>query len=599
VRSRPESPDIKPQPQPLSTSALPMAVWEDHLLPLLECKDAARLGSTCKALKGVVREVFRNLSSVRWEKLQAALTTFPRARTIALSYHQPKGWEAHHQPKGWEDAESKALVEWLVGGGHGGAITRIMTTWRYPRDDVLNNFVHAALRRGALPSLKAVAANMCHAPHRAMLAEGRLGGMHELCLTVVWNREVAPQLAALGLLRQLPALAKLELRLYTEGGYRPGPVQWAPFIPPSLKALYIWNRDCSFGTSLLLALPGMLAASGAGIERLKLDMGLEYQFAWRVDERLVHVAQALRCCSRTLKTFSLDKRLWVGVEYKADCADAWERLRVQWADVLSSMSTCRELEVLELPSIGVEPLFPPGTAFARLTHLQICDSRREDPPDAGVMGLWELMASGGLPALATLKVMLEEDQWGGAEEVRTRVAPAFEAVAGTLRHFYLDHTGLDLDDYPPSGEGMGYEWGVAVGKLRRLNDLALGLWHDGRIHHAFAQGLAAGRGDRPLPLLWRMGAAAGVFRNPDLVASLLLPSVRVFASGQHTQQTVLLTACALRQAGYEHIWAQLSFVPKIWTYLFDAKVVLLPQCAIAENRAIYDYHWRQLPQFFD
>jgi hypothetical protein len=36
-----------------------MAVWEDHLLPLLTCKDAARLGCTCKALRGVVREHFR------------------------------------------------------------------------------------------------------------------------------------------------------------------------------------------------------------------------------------------------------------------------------------------------------------------------------------------------------------------------------------------------------------------------------------------------------------------------------------------------------------------------------------------------------------
>jgi hypothetical protein len=55
-------------------------------------------------------------------------------------------------------------------------------------------------------------------------------------------------------------------------------------------------------------------------------------------------------------------------------------------------------------TIEVEPLFPPGTAFARLTHLEIGDYEREHPPDAGVMGLWELMASGGLPALAKLKV---------------------------------------------------------------------------------------------------------------------------------------------------------------------------------------------------
>jgi hypothetical protein len=29
-----------------------MPVYEGHLLPLLTCKDAARLGSTCKALRG-------------------------------------------------------------------------------------------------------------------------------------------------------------------------------------------------------------------------------------------------------------------------------------------------------------------------------------------------------------------------------------------------------------------------------------------------------------------------------------------------------------------------------------------------------------------
>jgi hypothetical protein len=51
---------------------------------------------------------------------------------------------------------------------------------------------------------------------------------------------------------------------------------------------------------------------------------------------------------------------------------------------------------------------------------------------------------------------------------------------------------------------VGYELGVAVGKLRRLKDLALDLSEDGRAYHAVAQGLAASGGDRPLPLLWRV-----------------------------------------------------------------------------------------------
>jgi hypothetical protein len=75
---------------------------------------------------------------------------------------------------------------------------------------------------------------------------------------------------------------------------------------------------------------------------------------------------------------------------------------------------------------------------------------------------------------------------------------------------------------------VGYELGVAVGKLRRLKDLALGLSEDGHFYHAFAQGLAASGGDRPLPLLWRVWVSSEVKTNADLLASLLLPSVRVF-----------------------------------------------------------------------
>jgi hypothetical protein len=61
-----------------------MPVWEDHLLPLMTCKDAARLGSTCKALRVVVREHFKNLDAIEVQELQAALTTFPRAHKLWL-----------------------------------------------------------------------------------------------------------------------------------------------------------------------------------------------------------------------------------------------------------------------------------------------------------------------------------------------------------------------------------------------------------------------------------------------------------------------------------------------------------------------------------
>jgi hypothetical protein len=87
-----------------------------------------------------------------------------------------------------------------------------------------------------------------------------------------------------------------------------------------------------------------------------------------------------------------------------DYMSQMERLRMHWEELLAGVSACRELQVLVLPCLWMDPLFPPGTAFARLTHLEISDDEREHPPDAGVMGLWELVASGGLPALAKLSV---------------------------------------------------------------------------------------------------------------------------------------------------------------------------------------------------
>jgi hypothetical protein len=171
------------------------------------------------------------------------------------------------------------------------------------------------------------------------------------------------------------------------------------------------------------------------------------------------------------------------------------------------------------------------------------------------MGLWELMASGGLPALAKLSVRLGGVFWGGPNELKTRVAPALDAVAGTLTHLHLDNAsaGWCCTD----GVGSGYELGVAAGKLRRLKDLALDLFRDGRAYHAFAQGLAASGGDRPLPVLWRVTVSSQVQVDADLVASLLLPSVRVFISSYYfsDHEAMLLTACALRLKGYKHVWA--------------------------------------------
>jgi hypothetical protein len=163
------------------------------------------------------------------------------------------------------------------------------------------------------------------------------------------------------------------------------------------------------------------------------------------------------------------------------------------------------------------------------------------------------MASGRLPALAKLSVKFE-GIWVLLEDVRTRTAPALEAVAGTLTRLHL---GVPKPcEFPQCDEvDVGYELGVAVGKLRRLRELSLDLFCDGRAYHAMAQGLAASGGDRPLPLLWKVASFSAVSDNPDLVASLLLPSVRVFIASYHSDsRSALLTACGVRQAGYKHTW---------------------------------------------
>jgi hypothetical protein len=90
------------------------------------------------------------------------------------------------------------------------------------------------------------------------------------------------------------------------------------------------------------------------------------------------------------------------------------------------------------PYIEVEPLFPPGTAFARLTHLEISDYEREHPPGCRCDGAVGADGVRGAARPGQAQVRLEGRWGGGLEEVRTRVAPALEAVAGTLTHLHLE-----------------------------------------------------------------------------------------------------------------------------------------------------------------
>jgi hypothetical protein len=556
-RELPRSPSLDVKPQPLPTTDLPTAVWEDHLLPLLDFKGAARLACTCKALRGVVREHFHGeAGEINVEHLRAALTSFPRARSVKLV-----------DPEGLLDGgPPEAMLQWLREGGGGRHLEEITVENGFSTKSQL---VHEALQAGALPSLRCLDASLEYEIQRASLMGEFLGSTHKLRVRVKGedeNAAVAPQLAALSLVRQMPALAKLELCV---SGKPSAPVpQWPPFIPRPLRELRINVLPCDSAHTiepLICALPGMLGAGAVRLKCLELMVPENYS---SIGDGLVHVAQALRCCSPTLKGFLTSTGLYGPLDVdeldddgeaidEEDYASQVERLRVQWRELLAGVSACRELQVLGLPRMYLEPFFPPGTAFARLTHLEISDHEREHPPDAGVMGLWELMASGGLPALAKLSVRFE-GRWGGAEEVRSRVAPGLEAVAGILTHVHLDKAweGKWLSDE----EDAGHELGVAVGKLRRLKDLALSLSNDGRLYHAFAQGLAASGGNCPPPLLWRVWVVSHVTTNADLMASLLFPSVRVFGSWHFYPREALLTACVLRQAGYKHSWTPTCYL---------------------------------------
>jgi hypothetical protein len=143
-RSHPSSPDL--ELQPLSTRALPEAVWEDHLLMTMMCKDVARLGCTCQALRAVVREHSKDLGTVQLKTLRGALTTFPRARKVMLEDKLELG------PCGEE--EKDAMFQWLCEGDRGRYLDSITVEDLF--SDSAKDFVHKALQAGALPSLKSV-----------------------------------------------------------------------------------------------------------------------------------------------------------------------------------------------------------------------------------------------------------------------------------------------------------------------------------------------------------------------------------------------------------------------------------------------------------
>jgi hypothetical protein len=190
------------------------------------------------------------------EHLKGALTTFPAARKLALDTPFYR----------YEDTDVETLVQWLLEGGRGRRLERLTKT--HEGDDGSHDLAHRALQAGALPSLKELGASLDNEVHRASMKMGFIRGLHELRVQIRgYDPEVKPQVAALGLLRQLPSLAKLDVYMYIVDA-----VECPPFIPPSLKALRLESAWATYEgmNAIMRLLPGMLRATGATLDHLEV-----------------------------------------------------------------------------------------------------------------------------------------------------------------------------------------------------------------------------------------------------------------------------------------------------------------------------------------
>jgi hypothetical protein len=521
-------------------TALPLSVWQEHLGPWLSVEESVRLRCVCKTLREVVKHwptnllrtwtpgIFRTLTP---KKLRSALSSFPATESLAVEAEEPLA-----------PAEESRLVELLR--GHGGTLKSVRVGGHITR------FFETAVREGALPNLTSFDFYLGDAFHREILSGGVLRLLEEV--EVGWGQREQP-MALLEPLRRLPHLRRLTLsceallQAASEAALEPA---FPPFIPPSLKSLTLKMRRSATVKRLLCALPSMLQASGASLE--------EFEFSRTyADERHAEdgaaLAQVLRQCSSTLKAVTLNGLSSIHDEASfgaactqelapglVSCCDTLEVLRCHWAVFSALPATC--------------PTFP------RLTKLRFGGGRNEQIDFTPAARAWEFIASGRLPALATLEFnQAREVLWGGhdaegAIEVLRLVVRAFEAVGGTLRR--LDLSGFELFEYgtEDTTAAAGYELGTAIGKLRRLRYLEIEFLRSGREYHALGRGMAVSGG---CPELFEL-CMESVERNLDMLTyepSLIVPSVRdltITSISHEEEEEGLLLCCGLVQLGYKH-----------------------------------------------
>jgi hypothetical protein len=180
---------------------------------------------------------------------------------------------------------------------------------------------------------------------------------------------------------------------------------------------------------------------------------------------------------------------------------------------------------------------------------------------------WDLVPSGRFPALADFTLTSRGAWWGHGEregkgdgEGGRRLRRALEAAAGTLTRLDIS----DNSDWPDvdTPETVCYELGAAIGKLRRLRSLTLGLTEDGRVYHAVARGLVESGG---CPSLFELsfGRLSSNAECLTFEPRLIVPSVRVLRVTVLPDEAVMLS-CGLLQVGYTH-----KVVPQLVAEDFD------------------------------
>jgi hypothetical protein len=533
---------VKVPPGLSLATALPLSVWQDHLVPMLIVLAAARLKGVCKALRAVVNQYPVNLQGMSAkEHLSAALSTFPAVESMEMTQWAPL-----------EPAEESNLVALL--GEHGSTLKRIVAVGA-GAERLLSRVVAA----GALSNLKFLQLRLSAPDQRRILLDGRLDRVEEIELMDEFMRserrlDDEEQRLALGHLRRLPHLRRLFPWRYLAWPPRDAPPAPQAAFPPSLKSLTLCNASVGELDAILRRLPGMLQGSGARLEEITVEpMGPLSA------EGGAAIARVLHLCSSRLR------KIVVGNEDFQFSMSVGFLLAL--APGRASCSGTKEQHLVGMPLEAFQGVSPPCTSFKRLTHLMLHPVERAMDLTSPI---WDLFAGGLFPALCSLNIVNDPYLgfvWGHHEagEGACRLLRALEGVAGTLTRLDLANVRNDSVDPPHT---LCFELGVAIGKLRRLRTLSLSLFHDGRAYHALARGLAASGGCPELldvelyEIRWNV---EWLTYEP----SLILPSVRhldINPSTGLTEEEELLLWCGVVQMRREHrlearLWGWKNYRP--------------------------------------